>query len=990
MTPIAIIPWDRDFLAGLVSHVVERFEGRFENLVILFPHRRPKRYLVDKLQADSRLAKPCLLPNILSIGDLFADLCQRVHRKPLRQLGELDQVGLLHRVVSSLRPGLRGDTDGFPAEVKDFFPWGLRLSRLMDELFQQRVTAADLEHLQDQVLPTAATLLGNLRSIQAAYRQALLDEGAATPGLMHALVAENATQAVEALRGKLILACGFYALTGSEEALLKPLWKSGRAEILWHTDPDVARAGASPHWSCREHSQWLTGWKAKATVLTDEKRSPLPTWRKRGDQLSLFSAAPAPPPPRRAAITFHQGFDLHSQLKALREELDKAGDTAGYAVVLPDTNMLMPVLHHLPRRDVNISMGFPLTRSPLFQLVDLLLRLQDDRRPQGYHWRQVIGCLRHPLLKFLEVDGQQPLRLVFHAWEEAIRKGEKYLDPASWTPAEDLFTGVEGREAVEALLRRVVAVCFTAFEEVSTPRAMAQALLGLASLLLDPDHGGGHWERFVIDAQCLARLMDVVIPELHDSSISNEPFPPEAVRTMARELVKRQRVPFEADPLAGLQVLGMLETRLLTFERVFILGATEDVLPGAPKPDVLLPDPLRQSLGLPDQRHGDLVAAHTFYRLIQGAREVGLFTSSGIQPGLLDGKSMPSRYVEQLIWEEEKRQGRLLGASDAPRRLISLPMRGVLPPSPAVANTHACRMRVQTLLRYRSLSPTFLDDYIKCPLRFFYKYVTPLAPLDEVAESGDPPALGQLIHEVLQDFFRPRLNQFLDPTTVEAEPLLKAFEHRLETAPFFRQMPPDARLMLQRTGRHRLSAFVAAMVPTTPLELETRLETPFSLGGETYKLRGDVDRVDRREDGLWVLDYKTGGQRKPKPKFWDDETLWDWIECQNPAEDTSLLPKLAASLESIQLPLYLYLYKQKTGLLPVNGAFVALGTGGQEVPLLGAKVDAGLKERYILEQVPALVGCILRLILGSQEFVPTPSRSCEWCPYATACGLKPV
>ena len=789
MSAIAVIPWDRDFLAGLSSHVVERFEGRFENLVILFPHRRPKRYLVDKLLADARLAKPCLLPAILSIGDLFADLCQRVHDTPLRLLGELDQVGILHRVVSGLRPGLRGETDGFPSEVKDFFPWGLRLSRLMEELFQQGITAADLEHLRDQVLPTAATLLGNLRSIQKAYRLALLAEGAATPGLMHALVAEKAAQAVDVLGDKRVLACGFYALTGSEEALLKPLWRSGRAEILWHTDPAVAQPGATPHWSCREHVQWLASWRAKAVVLSDEKRSPLPTWRKRGDQLSLFSATPAPPPPRRATITFHQGFDLHSQLKALREELDKAGDTAGYAVVLPDTSMLMPVLHHLPRRDVNISMGFPLTRSPLFQLVDLLLRLQDDRKPQGYHWRQVIGCLRHPLLKFLEVDGLQPLRLVFHAWEEAIRKGEKYLDPASWAPDDTLFTGVEDRVAVEALLVRVVAVCFTAFEDVSTPQAMARALLGLANLLLDPDHGARHWERFIIDSQCLARLMDVVIPELHDSSISTEPFPPDAVRTMARELIKRQRVPFEADPLAGLQVLGMLETRLLTFERVFILGATEDVLPGTPRPDVLLPDPLRQSLGLPDQRHGDMVAAHTFYRLIQGAREVGLFTSSGIQPGVLDGKSMPSRYVEQLIWEEEKRQGRLLEANDAPRRLITLPMSGVRPPSPAVANTHACRMRVQTLLHYRSLSPTFLDDYLKCPLRFFYKYVTPLAPLEEVAESGDPPALGQLIHAVLQDFFLPRLNQPLDPAAVEAGPLLGSFEERLAAAPFSGRCP---------------------------------------------------------------------------------------------------------------------------------------------------------------------------------------------------------
>ena len=196
--------------------------------------------------------------------------------------------------------------------------------------------------------------------------------------------------------------------------------------------------------------------------------------------------------------------------------------------------------------------------------------------------------------------------------------------------------------------------------------------------------------------------------------------------------------------------------------------------------------------------------------------------------------------------------------------------------------------------------------------------------------------------------------------------------------------------MLTRTGRHRLAAYVAAMKAGTPLELETRLETAFTLDGEPYKLRGDVDRVDRREDGLWVLDYKTGGLRKPKPKFWDDEILWAWIESAHPAGETSLLSTLANSLESIQLPLYLYLYQQQTGVLPVNAAFVALGDGGREIPLFGSKVDAQRRERSILEQIPTLVGFILRLILESPEFVPTPSRSCDWCPFKTACGLNPV
>lgn len=979
MNPVTVIPWDRDFLTGLSEQLLDRFQTSFENLIVLFPHRRPRRYLLDKLASDERLAKPCILPRIVSIDELFAELAGRITATPLRPLSELDRVGVLHTVVTGLGTGLRGPGNAFPEEVKDFFPWGLKLSSLLEELFQQGVAASNLDHVQDMVMPTAAALLGSLKAIQSAYREALLSQGACTPGLLRSIVAADPARAVDILDGKLVLACGFHALTGSEEALLKPLWRKGAAEILWHTDPAVAGHGDKPHWSCEEHVRWLKAWKAKAQLATDEKLSPLPSWRTRSDQFSLFSAAQAPEPARRATITFHQGFDLHSQLMALRKELDACDDTAGYAVVLPDTSMLMPVLHHLPRRDVNVSMGFPMWRSPLFQLIETILRLQDGRMPGGYHWREVIALLRHPLLKLLRLGDETPLRMLFHDWEAVIRQGEKYVDPSAWVPAD---TDPESEE----LRQRVVRVCFTAFEDTASPRHMAQALLGLAELLLDPAHSGGRWERFIIDAACLAGLIDQVIPELHDSSISQESFPPEAVRAMARELLKRQRAPFEADPLSGLQVLGMLETRLLTFEKIFILGATEEALPGTPRPDPLLPDPLRQALGLPGQRERDLTSAHTFYRLIQGARDVDILYSSGIQPGLLDGKSMPSRYVEQLLWEEEKRQGRLIKPGVGPRRLITLPMRGVRPASGAVENTQACRLKLETLLRYRGVSPTLLDSFLNCPLAFFYKYLTPLEPLQEVAEEGDPPAFGQLAHEALQDFFTPLLGKPLAQGGLDAQELSAIFSAKLHGSQFFRQMPAHARLMLERTALLRLTDFARNTPACTPLETEKRINARLQLDGEQYGLSGTIDRLDQREGGLFILDYKTGTPKKTAKKFWEDEDIWRIVEAGDTALGLSALPLMSEKLGSIQMPLYMHAFWKDTGREAANSVFVCLGKGGEETPLFGPDVDEEAISTRIQEKTPLLAGFILKMMLETPSFTPLPSRSCAWCPWRQACA----
>ena len=982
MNSIYVIPWDRDFLSGLTAYIREQFQDRFENLIVVFPHRRPRRYLLDMLGQDPRLAKPCLMPRIFSIDELFTHVAAQLRLGALRPLSELDQMGVLHKVTQDLGLGLRGPRNVLPRAMRDFFPWGLRLAALMEEFFQQNVTAANLDHVQDLVMPAAAALLENLRSIQSAYREALLTSGATTKGFTRWLVAGEAKSAVELLAGKRILVCGFHALTGTEEALLRPLWHAGCAEILWHTDPAVADTAKKPHWSCEAHKDWLMLWKARAVCL-DGEQSPPPGWRTRSDQFSLLPDAPAPEPKRRVQVTFHQGFDLHSQLTALRKELARSSQTAGYAVVLPDTSMLMPVLHHLPKRDVNVSMGFPLWRSPFFSLLETILSLQDTRIPGGYHWREVIALLRHPLLKFLRLGDEMPLRALFHQWEEDIRQGEKYLDPLAWMTPSDAEPGVL------ALFRRVIDVCFSAFEDTVTPRAMAEALLKLASLLLDPEHAGGRWEHFLIDAACLARLIDRVIPELHGSAISLEVFPADGIRTMTRELVRRQRVPFEADPLEGFQVLGMLETRLLTFERVFILEATEEVLPGLPGPDPLLPDPLRQSLGLPGARERDLSQAHTFYRLIQGARQVDIFYSSGIAPGVLSAKSLPSRYVEQLKWEEEKRRGKLLKPGQEPLRLITLALGKIRSDPRGIVNTPICRAKLETRLRYRGVPASLLDSFVLCPLAFFYTYLTTLKPLAEIVEDGDPPAFGRIVHEALQEFFHPLLGKRLEQGKLDVGTFMALFSAKLREAPSFRQMPVHSRRMLERIAHRRFTDFAGNSPACTPLELEKRITAKLDLGDVSYELSGIIDRLDQRDDGIHILDYKTGKPKKPAASFWDDSTLWDVVESGDVLAGLALLPTLSRELGSIQMPLYLHIFEKASGRCPANGAFVCLKEGGMEYPLFDEE-DTDTRAVLIQERTPLLAGFILKMMLEIPVFTPQPSRFCDWCTWRQFCGQSAV
>lgn len=286
------------------------------------------------------------------------------------------------------------------------------------------------------------------------------------------------------------------------------------------------------------------------------------------------------------------------------------------AVALAHSGALLPVLHHLPRKDCNISLGYPLERSLLFRLLETVLDARNRRQPNGTtHWKTLADLVRHPYLRLLEANGIS-LRDIFQNMETRLRNGSRHADAHAVAEgaADDFFAAsslpnvAEAMPAIRELLNRILRDTMDTWARVHTLGGLADALSGLCDTLLvygsgNDEDGAGNgkadiWSRFPIDAECLFRLMQRVIPALKDNGMADTPLPWPLMQAMLLELVRAERVPFEADPLTGLQVLGMLETRLLRFSRVFLVDVTDDRLPGAPIRSPLLPDSLRALLGL--------------------------------------------------------------------------------------------------------------------------------------------------------------------------------------------------------------------------------------------------------------------------------------------------------------------------------------------------------------------------------------------------------
>lgn len=964
MNPVVLIPWQEHFIHRLRDYLLDTFGRKLRDAVIVFPHARPARYLTLAL-AEAAGGKAVILPRMLSESAWIHQLHARLHRRPASQPGQLDRVGLLYEVIEELRANGHGLLSRMPMDRKALFPWCLRLADLIEDFLHAGRRPEDLPGMEDEVQPWAAALLERLSGIFDAYVRIMEERDLATPGLESWRVARHADDAAHKLAqadASVVLA-GFYALPGAHERIFRSVWRRGLATLVWHTDPALAQ-GTCGHWSVQAHADLLKCWGMRA---------------------ELHSAATGEGQP--ASIRFHQGFDLHSQLAALRDELQDTGDaedTSDTAIIIPDEGMLVPVLHHLPDRDVNVTMGYPLTRTSLYDLLEIVLRLQETAEGPGrYYWREVINLIRHPYLKMLRLGEREPLRLAFHAMEEEVRRGEKFLDPLALpVPHTALPEGLE-LEVVEDLRREVLQACLTAFEDIETLAGLGAALSGLLGVLRR--YGSELWRTFLIDAECLDRMLRGIIPELESSSISEQNLPRDTLFSLLRRYAREKRVAFEAEPITGLQVMGFLETRLLNFRKLYVLDATEEKIPGAPTGDPLLPDPLRHRLGLPDSRERDYVSAYTFYRLLRASRQALILYQSGVQPGgILDGKALRSRFVEQLLWEEERKAGRIIMPGQPPLSVSVPAVRPLDLRGHELARTGALQDRLLGRLQGK-VSPSLLDCYLGCPLRFFYQYLTPLKPVEELSEDGDPLELGNLVHDVLRDFLLPYKRRPLTPGALDPDALSSLFLDRLRQAPFYLQLGQDGRLSLERTGPHRMALFARGTPETLIRELELPVRASISLDGREYLLEGRLDRVDERESGDMILDYKTGSPPSPSQALFLDEELWTRMDVWRPGDDPELLGELSAAVGSLQMPIYLYLYNATSGRSASEAAWVSLRDTGGERRFFPAAMGPEARLEFISSRVPRLLAFCLRHMASEEIIAARPSRRCAWCPYNGAC-----
>ncbi len=745
-----------------------------------------------------------------------------------------------------------------------------------------------------------------------------------------------------------ILFAGFYAYTVLEQRILSSLLRRENTIFIAQQGPGL-----------QNHVQ---------TLGIDAERAESP------------DTSPAP------ACRFYRASDTHGQVFAVSRKI-KAMLASGTpinektAIILPTADALFPVVHQtlplLPRDQYNIALGYPLRRTPLFGFLSNLMDLGSGARNGNVPVPEYTTFVLHPYTKNVRFGQRSDVtRVLFHAIEthlaetqsrmfvslESLEQNKVLLDGVCRSLAAsgiDLSLG-DLQEHLRAIHDRTI----RKFLNIQSLGDFAARAVEILQYIYKQSTATRH-RFFHPYAQRFIEFFESIRMSLLASHRFSDPA---SYSAFIRNAVAAEEVPFSGTPLVGLQVLGLLETRNLSFDTVFLLNATDDVIPGTRGSDVLLPQPLREKLGLETYRHREQLIEYYFSILLAGARTVHCFFTES-------GNHEKSRFLEKLVWEEQRKK-QSLDVKDLVQVIRYSVQLSTSKPD-AVAKTPA----VLDHLRQFEYTSTSLDTWLTCELKFYYAHVLKLSEKDEVADDIDQLEVGRLVHNVLSAFFQKAVGQKLTPADLDLNRLRQVIETSYAEK-YGADLVGPSYLVKQQLLR-QLEAFITGYQMPAVLQQAVGLvglEENITVNAGGFTFTGRIDRIERRGALHVILDYKTGR---------DDSRVRMNLD-KLVADDPSTW---RAAIGSFQLPMYMLLYSEakRVPLTSILPAYLFLGRNEISPDIetgIGGKNHSAVE---VYEAVrPVLFDTIREILDPEKRFEPTEElhKTCPQCPYQAICGTS--
>ena len=846
------------FLQLVAQDLYQKIGNDLSRVAIVFPNKRASLFFNEYLAMQSD--RPIWSPAYVSISELFRQLSPWKSGDPIWLVCELYKV---------FREETRSEET-----LDDFYFWGELLISDFDDVDKNLVDAdrlfsnlQDLKNIMDdydfldseqeeairqffqnfsierrtQLKEKFISLWDKLGDIYHHYRHNLAELGIAYEGMMYRYVMEELQP--DKLKYEHYVFVGFNVLNKVETKFFERLREAGKALFYWDYDVFYTRLP-------RENTPPYTH-EAGEFILRNLKIFPneLPE--------AVFDTLRKPKNVRfiSAPTENAQARYLPEWIRSVtkRDLPDTPVKEKENAVVLCNEALLLPVLHSIPSevKNVNITMGFPLAQTPVYSFVSALIELQTTgyRRDTGrYQYEAVQSVLKHPYTRQLSTSAE--------GLEKQLTRDNRFFPLPSElkqdTFLEQIFTPKTGLSALCQYLTemlREVAVLYRKEQET------------------DDIFNQLYRESLFKSYTLINRLLNLI-----DNGELNIQI--ETLRRLLCRLLATSNIPFHGEPAIGMQVMGVLETRNLDFRNLIMLSLNEGQLPKAGGDSSFIPYNLRKAFGMTTIEHKNAVYAYYFYRLIQRAENVTLLYNTASE-GLNRGEM--SRFMLQFLVESPHTISReYLEAGQSPQsgREISVEK------TPEIITRMYERYDVNR--HPRSLfSPSALNTYLDCRLKFYYRYVAGLKAPDEVSAEIDSALFGTIFHRAAELVYKDLTANGKEIRKDDLEQVLSnniKLQNYVDTAfkeEFFH-------VALTEKPEYNGTQLINAKVITSYLRQLLRNDlqyAPFFMEGMEKKVTeiieietpqgklalnigGTIDRIDSKDDTLRIVDYKTGGSPK--------------------------------------------------------------------------------------------------------------------------------
>ncbi|MDE6521711.1 MAG: PD-(D/E)XK nuclease family protein [Muribaculaceae bacterium] len=872
--------------------------------------------------------------------------------------------------------------------------------KVMEEFFGQVYDPADVatgfwknfnDNIDNELHKKFLPIWQTMAPLYHAFKESLDLRGLISSGGAYRLAADILEEEIpDSVTAKKIIFIGFNALTHSESRIFDAL-ASYRTEDLDEPFADFFWDTPGP-----VINDMTSG--AGRYVLRNMKRWPSPEWA--SPYLSMSAVNEMPGNIKVIAVPSNT-----LQAKVACDEIEKIGkridesefDDAKVAVVLPDESLLIPILYSLPDniQDVNLTMGYPLKLSGAATFVSLLKRLQSSRRKSGnyvgYYFKDLELVLSHPFSHSLFGDAVSKVK-------EWIKKHHHSI------------VNIQEVRGISKEMSELLAP----LSDDSTPAQVVMwldAILGKASESISNDDMKILKENVdVANIEVYRLLLKQLLATVQEYEISMQW---RTFLALSERLISGEIVTFEGQPLRGLQVMGMLETRALDFNRIIIPSLNERILPARRRVRTFISDSLRKAYGLPPINYSESIFAYYFFRMIARAKEVVLLYDARSSEGARSGDI--SRYVLQLQYLYAKETLKLESRSFD----IS---KSDLKPSPIEKNQEIMELLSayrDSSKQGRNLSATALTRYADCQIRFYFEHLLRIHTDEESVDYIDAITQGTILHYVMQNIYLPEDKQgyYLDhPEIIDAKLINAKKKNRTEIERLIRYGINKYHFHRKEdkldTPLRGSVAFVAKVLIKQVLNiLDFDLsQAPFllygveiegnvslkMLEGEPINMRFAIDRLDKvngpESEALRVVDYKTGavhvqtesmqsvfeGDAKGRNllQLWLYANLFDALPNKNLKKDAPrpLLDLFSKGNGLPHLPLVLELYD-------IN----SLKSGQHTYPKIGDTIQQNHKEMNE-EFLSNLEHTLIQIFDPETPFSPPNNfTSCNYCQFKTIC-----